>query len=134
MYKFGPNSLWELSDADPLLQRVARHVLTIKDHSIIKGHRSETEQNNAFESGNSKLKWPHGKHNARPAKALDVQTYPRPPHEPDLRAEQYYLLGLYVGIASGLGIELITGADWDDDGELTDNGWDDLFHVELVDK
>ena len=49
-----------------------------------------------------------------------------------LREEQLYLLGLYVGVASGMAIMLRTGADWDRDGEIADNGWDDFFHVELV--
>lgn len=132
MYKFGFDSLNALATADPRLHRVAFKVLAIKDHSILKGHRTEAEQDAAFFSEHSELSWPHGKHNAVPSLALDVQTYPRPPHERDLRAEQFYLLGLYVGIAAQMDIELITGADWDDDGELTDNGWDDLFHVEII--
>ncbi len=132
IYHFGFDSSAALATADDRLQRIAHKVLLIKDHSILKGHRPENEQNEAFEDGNSKLQWPTGKHNAEPSKALDVQTYPRPPYEGDLRSEQFYLLGLYVGIGAELGIELITGADWDDDGEVTDNGWDDLFHVEIV--
>ncbi len=132
MNKFGTESEAELAGADPRLQQIAHKVLVIKDHSIIKGHRPKAEQNEAFAAGNSKLQWPDGKHNAWLSLALDVQTYPRPPYEPDLRAEQHYLLGLYVGIGAEMGIELITGADWDDDGQVTDNGWDDLFHVEIV--
>lgn len=140
MNKFGVRSDAELLGADPLLRRIAYKVLKIKDHSVLKSHRPEHEQNEAFESGNSKLQWPDGKHNAWLSKALDVQTYPRPPtvfagyeDDSELRAEQYYLLGLYVGIAAELGIKLRSGADWDSDGEVSDNGWDDLFHVELVD-
>ncbi len=132
MNKFGRQSNLELVGADPRLQQVAHKVLTIKDHSIIKGHRRELEQNAAFAAGTSKLQWPNGKHNAWLSLALDVQTYPRPPDKAALRAEQYYLLGLYVGVGAQMGIELKTGADWDDDGEVTDNGWDDLFHVEIV--
>ncbi len=133
MNKFGVRSDAELLGADPLLRRVAYKVLKIKDHSVLKSHRPEHEQNEAFESGNSKLQWPEGKHNAWLSKALDVQTYPRPEHDRDLLPEQYYLLGLYVGIGAELGIKLRSGADWDGDGEVSDNGWDDLFHVELVD-
>ena len=131
-YNFGFDSTAALDTADDRLQWIAHKVLLIKDHSLLKGHRPENEQNEAFEDGNSKLQWPKGKHNALPSKALDVQTYPRPPDEGDLRSEQFYLLGLYVGIGAELGIELRTGADWDDDGEVADNGWDDLFHVEIV--
>ena len=134
MNKFGEESLRQLRSADWDLQQIAFEVLAIKDHSILKGHRTENEQNAAFHSGNSKLLWPNGKHNAEPSMAIDVQTYPRPPLDPhgdQLRDEQYYLLGLYVGVAAMRDVELVTGADWDSDGEVSDNGWDDLFHVEL---
>ncbi len=131
-YYFGEDSQAALVTADRRLQNIAIKVIRIKDHSILKGHRPEAEQNAAWAGGASKLKWPLGKHNGVPSKALDVQTYPRPPLEADLRAEQFYLLGLYVGIAAKMGIELRTGADWDVDGEVSDNGWDDLFHVEII--
>ena len=61
---------------------------------------------------------------------MDIQTYPRPHGEQELREEQFYLLGLYRCVAMALGGDLRTGADWDHDGEVSDNGWDDLFHVE----
>ena len=134
MNTFGSASQMALMTANEMLQRIAHKVLLIKDHSILKGHRPENEQNDAYHATpqRSKLKWPKGKHNALPSKAIDVQTYPRPPKEVDLREEQFYLLGLYVGIGAELGIELRTGADWNEDGVVSDNGWDDLFHVEIV--
>ena len=132
MNVFGPRSRKELSGADYQLQEVAHKVLVIKDHSVLKGHRPEDEQNAAFDSGNSELKWPDGKHNGIPSKALDVQTYPRPNTEQKLKEEQLYLLGLYVGIASEMGITLRSGADFDRDGQTTDSTFFDGFHVELV--
>ena len=132
MNKFGEKSMQALETAEPVLLEIAFKVLLIKDHSILKGHRTESEQNAAWHAGRSQLLWPNGKHNALPSQAIDVQTYPRPALDSDLREEQYYLLGLYVGVAHAMRIELRTGADWDTDGEVSDNGWDDLFHVELV--
>lgn len=130
-YVFGRNSRMELGTCDERLQRLAQHVLMIKDHSIIKGHRGEAAQNAAYASGASKLRWPHGKHNGVPSKAMDVQTHPRPKDERALRDEQLYLLGLYKGVAAMMGLKVRTGGDWDRDGQISDNGWDDLFHVEL---
>ena len=134
MNVFGPKSRHELSSADYQLQEVAHKVLVIKDHAVIKGHRGQEEQDAAFNSNpqRSKLKWPHGKHNGIPSKALDVQTYPRPNTEQKLKEEQLYLLGLYVGIASEMGITLRSGADFDRDGQTTDSTFFDGFHVELV--
>jgi len=132
MNRFGRQSQYELASADARLHKVAHIVLKIKDHSILKGHRPKLEQNAAFASGNSKLEWPKGKHNDRPSLALDVQSYPRPDGEQELREEQFYLLGLYVGVAKMLGFTFRTGADFDSDGEVSDSGWFDLFHVEIV--
>lgn len=132
MNKFGSTSRYELSTADVRLENIALKVIRIKDHSILKGHRPEDEQNEAWDYGNTQLRWPDGKHNGAPSKALDVQTYPRPENKQDLKNEQYFLLGLYVGVGEAMGIKLRTGADWDADGEVSDNGWDDLFHVEIV--
>ncbi len=133
MNRFGRESSANLCTAHVLLQKAAHIVLQIKDHSILKGHRAKTEQNAAFNADpqRSKVEWPNGKHNGLPSLAIDVQTYPRPSDEQELREEQYYLLGLYVGVLKMLGREARTGADWDQDGEISDNGWDDLFHVEI---
>lgn len=75
---FGRTSRAQLATAEYALQKVAHRVLLLKDHSIIKGHRSEDQQNAAFERGASQLRWPNGRHNDYPSRALDVQVYPRP--------------------------------------------------------
>lgn len=146
MNTFSAASRKELVGADPKLEQIAYVVLAIKDHSILKGHRNEIEQNAAYTSTpqRTKLKWPHGKHNGKPSKAIDVQTWPLPyagvprgeyrqeDYDQALREEQLYLLGLYVGVAAQMGITLRSGADWDRNGEIADNGFDDFFHVEIV--
>ncbi len=134
MNEFGLKSLAELGTCDPELVKVAYEVLEIKDHSIIKGHRTQPEQDAAFYAmpRRTTLKWPDGKHNALPSQAMDVQTWPVPMTDQELREDQLYLLGLYVGIAWQLGITLRTGADWDRDGMIADNGFDDFYHVEIV--
>lgn len=35
-------------------------------------HRNESEQDSAFARGESKLKWPHSKHNKLPSEAIDI--------------------------------------------------------------
>ena len=110
---------------------MANRVLQLKDHSIICGHRSQPDQDEAFDLGNSKKQWPDGKHNTLPSIAMDVQVYPRPEKDQDLREEQIYLLGIYKGVAKEQGLPVRVGMDWDNDGEIADNGFDDSFHVEL---
>jgi peptidoglycan L-alanyl-D-glutamate endopeptidase CwlK len=46
------------------------------DFSVICGFRGEKEQNEAYASGNSKLKWPQSKHNKTPSEAVDIVPYP----------------------------------------------------------
>ena len=124
-----------MSSCDVRLQNIAHQVLKIKDHSIVKGHRNRADQNAAYYAmpQRSKLKWPDGKHNASPSLAMDVQTYPSEfLTEQELREDQLYLLGLYVGIGAQLDITIRTGADWDRSGVISDNGFDDFFHVEIV--
>ena len=160
MNTWGKKSVAERATSDSRLNEIGDVVLQIKDHSVDKGHRGQQEQHQAFINGHSKLDWPDGNHNALPSKAQDVRTYPSPPaiefdKDPDkmseqelraeikklrrlakdqpLREEQLYLLGLYRGVAAMMGVPLRTGADWDRDGEILDNGFDDFFHVEIDD-
>lgn len=128
---WGTKSKAERATSDPRLNEIGDIVLQIKNHSVIKGHRGQAEQHEAFISNNSKLDWPDGNHNAMPSKAQDVRTYPWPEKESDQREEQLYLLGLYRGVGHMLGYKIRTGADWDRDGEIADNGFDDFFHVEI---
>jgi hypothetical protein len=133
MNTWGNKSQAERATSDARLNEIGDIVLLIKDHSVLKGHRGPEEQHAAFTANpqRSKLDWPDGNHNAYPSKAQDVRTYPWPEKESDQREEQLYLLGLYRGIAHMLGYKLRTGADWDRDGEIADNGFDDFFHVEI---
>lgn len=133
MNTWGKRSQRERATSDARLNEVGDIVLQIKDHSVIKGHRNQVDQHAAFTADPqaSKLDWPDGKHNAFPSLAQDVRTWPWPARESDQREEQLYLLGLYKGIAHMLGYKLRTGADWDQDGEIADNGFDDFFHVEV---
>ena len=41
--------------------------------------------------------------------------------------------GMLRGIAKQLNTNIRWGGDWDNDGEIADNSFDDLVHVELLD-
>lgn len=135
MNQWGNRSERERAFSDDRLNEIGDIVLQIKDHSVLKGHRGQEEQHAAFTSDpqRSKLDWPDGKHNSLPSTAQDVRTYPWPAKTSDQREEQLYLLGLYRGVGHMLGHNIRTGADWDRDGEIADNGFDDFFHVEVED-
>jgi peptidoglycan L-alanyl-D-glutamate endopeptidase CwlK len=131
--KWGVNSERKLLSVDPFLVECANEVLQLRDITIVTGHRGEQEQNQMFELGRSKVKWPNGKHNTFPSKAIDFQPYPYPQTEAALREDLSYIAGLFVGIAASKGRKLRWGGDWDRDGETEDNGFDDLFHIEIDD-
>lgn len=76
MYSFSKRSIDNLSQAHPDLQVLFNEVVMYRDCSVICGHRGEKEQNDAFNKGNSLLKFPNSKHNKLPSLAVDVVPFP----------------------------------------------------------
>ena len=128
MPKFGSTSKRRLSTCEKDLQLLFKEVVRGFDCTIVCGYRGEKDQNEAYERGNSKVKYPHGRHNANPSRAVDVAPYPIDWSDRD---RFHYFAGYVKGIASQMGIDVIWGGDWDNDTDLKDNGFDDLVHFEL---
>ncbi len=76
MPKFSARSTERLETCDPRLIAVFNEVVKHFDCTILEGWRSEEDQNEAFRTGKSKLKYPEGKHNKQPSFAVDVAPYP----------------------------------------------------------
>ena len=85
-------------------------------------------QDKYFNEGKSKLKFPHGKHNADPSNAVDVVPYPVDWEDTD---RMYYFAGFVKGIAAVMGIPIRWGGDWNDNTEVKDTNFKDLPHFEL---
>lgn len=135
MRTWGERSAKVLSELDPRWKRVLERTRDeVADISLIKGFRGQKEQNEAFERGNSKVRWPDGKHNRWPSIAVDLQPYPYPPNDYKLIMALSYIAGRLVQIAVEEGLEVRWGGDWDRDGDVADQNFDDLFHFELVEK
>tara|TARA_R110000824_G_C15026534_1_gene658917 strand:+ start:108 stop:500 length:393 start_codon:yes stop_codon:yes gene_type:complete len=128
MAKFGKTSKERLSTCEKDLQLLFNEVVKGFDCSIICGHRGEKAQTEAYNRGNSKAKYPKGRHNASPSFAADVAPYPI---DWDDRERFTYFAGYVKGVASQMGLDVIWGGDWDNDTDLKDNGFDDLVHFEL---
>ena len=105
----------------------------VVDISLISGHRDREVQNAHFENGVSTVRWPDSKHNRKPSMAVDIQPYPYPDQEPRLWGALGYLAGRAFEIAQQEGFRIRWGGDWDMDGDLTDQDFDDLFHLEIYD-
>jgi peptidoglycan L-alanyl-D-glutamate endopeptidase CwlK len=103
----------------------------VADISILEGHRGKFRQNKAFAENRSKVRWPDGKHNRRPSQAVDFQPYPVPERDVELWAALAYVAGRAIEIGKRRGLVVRWGGDWDGDGDLTDNDFDDLYHLEV---
>ncbi len=110
----------------PTFNEVVKHF----DCTVIEGHRGKERQNAAYNKGNSKLKFPNGKHNKSPSIAVDVAPYPIDWSDRD---RFHYFGGFVLGVAKEMGMNIRWGGDWDSDGDVKDNGFDDLVHVEILD-
>ena len=125
MYKWGPRSIKHLVTLDERLQKVLNEVIKYVDCSIIEGHRSGERQDRLFEEGRTKVKYPNGRHNANPSRAVDVVPYPI---DWDDRERFHLFAGFVIGIGQSMGIRLRWGGDWNMNFEVDDNNFDDFPH------
>jgi peptidoglycan L-alanyl-D-glutamate endopeptidase CwlK len=126
MPRFSAKSLSKLDTCHPVLRRLFKSVIEETDFSVICGHRGEKEQNEAFSTGHSKLKWPKSKHNVSPSMAVDVVPYPIDWDDISrFKALADVVKKHWSDIpkAEKLGYELQWGGDWD--------GFKDYPHWEL---
>ncbi len=123
-----------LAECHPDLQLIFNRIIKLYDIFILCGHRGEIAQNKAFDDGVSKLRYPDGKHNSVPSRAVDVAPYP---YAAKKKTTFYYLAGLVDAVAIDLYDKgLIThkvrwGGDWDSDKDFDDQTFYDLAHFEL---
>lgn len=154
MSSFSRRSLEALHSCDDRLIRVANAAIGGHiDFAIIQGHRSKEEQARLVREGKSKTL--ESKHTHSPSLAFDFAPYIagiglltghddnlaglctryhiKPEEAKAFVREQYTLVaGLLIGAGQALGVKLRWGGDWDCDGDLIENIFDDLGHVELA--
>ena len=128
MYKFGSRSRKQMENIHPDLKKVLNEVIKYVDCSVLEGHRSGERQNKLFEEGRTKVKYPNGRHNANPSRAVDVVPYPI---DWDDRERFHLFAGFVLGIAKSMGINLRWGGDWNQNFEVDDNQFDDFPHFEI---
>lgn len=118
----------KLSTCCHTLANVVRAVSKMMNISVLCCHRCKEEQNMAYNSGHSKVKWPGSKHNLTISMAVDI--VPVPVDWNNMK-RFYYMAGLMMGIADERGIQLTWGGDWDRDCDFADNKFNDLCHFEI---
>lgn len=135
MPKFSQESFSKLSTCHIDLQAVFFEVVKTLDCEILVGHRGEQEQNDAFQSGKSKLDWPNGKHNSIPSMAVDVAPCPIDWGNTN---EFIYFAGFVEGVSQRLKDEgkithsLRWGGNWKMKMEILKQEFNDFCHFELV--
>jgi len=129
MPKFGRKSRERLATCDKKLQDVFNEVIKKVDCSVLEGHRDERRQDKLYEEGKTKVRYPMGRHNSKPSRAVDVVPYPVDWKD----RERFHLFaGFVIGVAYRMGIALRWGGDWNMNWEVDDNKFDDFPHFELV--
>ena len=133
MRKWSKKSQIVYDRLDPRLQVLVTRIRDeVVDISLVSGYRGPDEQNELYASNKSTLKWPNSKHNKLPSVAVDIAPYPYPTYEPKLWGALGYIAGRAMAIAAEEGFRIRWGGDWNMNGDLTDQKFDDLFHLELV--
>lgn len=130
-FSFSQRSLDKLASCDPRLIRICTALIKRYNFTVLCGYRGKEEQNDAFEKGNSKVQWPNSKHNASPARAVDLAPYPI--NWEDIGRFKVLALA-FLEEAKKAGIEVRWGADWDRDGDWRDEKFRDWPHFELMEK
>ena len=126
MPRFGKTSKKRLEGVDTKLVNILNELIKIMDVTIIEGLRTEERQKELLKKGATKVKY--SKH--MEGKAVDLSPYPI---DWKNRDGFHYMGGMIRGIAKQLDIKVRWGGDWDSDGDVKDNGFDDLVHVEILD-
>jgi peptidoglycan L-alanyl-D-glutamate endopeptidase CwlK len=124
MPRFGKRSRERLKGVDSNLVNVLNELIKIMDVTIIEGLRSQERQDELVAQGKSKTKF--GKHVQ--GKAVDLAPYPIDWND---RERFHYMGGMIRGIAKAWHFNVRWGGDWDSDGEIADNNFDDLVHIEV---
>ena len=128
MPRYSKRSKKRLATCDERLQDVFNEVIKHVDCSILEGHRSKERQNKLYDEGRTKVRYPDGRHNFNPSRAVDVTPYPVDWED---RERQTLFAGFVLGTARSMGINLRWGGDWDQDFQVMDNRVDEFPHFEI---
>jgi len=135
MYTFSDQSLQRLLTCDPQLQTLFLYIIKTRDCTVTCGRRPRELQDQYFNDGASKVRWPDSKHNVlnpwELSKAIDVAPYIAGKGIVYKANQCYYFAGYVMHAAQVLNIPIRWGGDWDGDIDVNDQNFNDLVHFEL---
>lgn len=142
---------WSRSSANNLktcnvtIQTIFNVVLQRHDCACIHGRRGEVLQNQLFDSKVSKKRFPDSKHNTSPlSEAGDfIPVVPNVGRIVGNKKKDLKYFYVFAGIVKATMLNLYEegkiksllrwGGDWDQDGDMDDQNFNDLYHWETVD-
>ena len=135
MFKFGASSTKQLLTCHPIWQEALNKAIEIYDFTVLEGYRNEVRQTKVYNSGASEFPFPLSSHNkvddyGKP-KSLGVDLAPFPLYWDSDREQFLILAGLIIGLAYGMGHDVVWGGDWDKDFDFKDQKFNDLAHFNL---
>jgi peptidoglycan L-alanyl-D-glutamate endopeptidase CwlK len=140
-YQWGKRSLSKLHTCHPDIQRLCHRIIqhTPTDITVVWGFRNQKQQDEAFLAGASKKRWPESMHNftlrGRPCSlAVDLAPWINGTIPWDSPSQFYFMSGFIIRCAQELSIKVRWGGDWDSDGNVMNQTFNDLGHFELVPK
>jgi len=120
MPEFSKQSEAKLVTVHPDLQNIMRTVIRDFDFTVLCGERGEAEQNTAYNTGKSKLRYPLSKHNRKPSDAIDIAPYPIDWND---AGRFHELAGRVLEVAALFDVPIVWGGQWET--------FKDLPHFEL---
>jgi len=129
MPTFSTLSEQRLATCDVRLQAILKEAIRHVDFTIMCGFRGPDEQEDAYRTGRSKVRWPNSKHNRRPSVAVDLAPFPVDWTD---TARFARLAGYIERIAHEQGVKLRWGGDFNMDGRTVGEKLVDMPHLEIV--
>lgn len=129
MPAFSTLSEQRLATCDPRLQAILKEAIRHVDFTVLCGFRGPDEQEDAYRTGRSKVRWPNSKHNRKPSVAVDLAPYPVDWTD---TARFARLAGYIERIAHEQGVKLRWGGDFDMDGRTAGEKLVDMPHLEII--
>lgn len=125
MYHFSEKSKKNLAECHGDLQTLFNYIIRYIDCTVTCGHRGQTEQDEAYANGFSKVKFPNSKHNKQPSLAADVVPYPVDYSD----TERFRWFGAMVKAVADIMLrtgEITNKIEWGGDWE-----WKDYPHFQI---
>ena len=117
-----------LSTCDTRIYMLVKRVSRLVRFKVLEGYRDRQRQDELFKNGRTQVEYPGSMHNEKPARAVDL--LPLPADWSD-REPFIFLAGVMMANAALLDLSLRWGGDWNGNGIMKDNTFDDLCHFEL---